>query len=159
MATIKSKTLGINQFGGFTPYGNVTTLRATLATNATGAAINSTSAAAIGLGDKVYLQTLPAGMLLEDAQVIVSTALTAAVTGSLGFEYVDGVDSASVPQDAAYFGAGLVLNATGRLRCATAKAPVVLAKEAYLVLTTSGAANAKAGRVDFIVHGERLGAE
>ena len=159
MATTKLKGLGINQFGGFTPYGNVTTLRATLATNATGAAINSTSTSAIASGDKVHLQTLPAGMLLEDAQVIVSTAMSASVTGSLGFEYADGVDDAVVPQDAAYFGTGLVLNATGRLRCTTAKAPVTLAKEAYLVLTTAGAANAKASRVDFIVHGERLGAQ
>lgn len=158
MATVKQKNLGVNQFGGFTPYGNVTTLRATLTTGSTGASTSANTTAAIGLGDKVYLQTLPAGMLLEDAQVIVSTAMTAAVTGSLGFEYIDGVDDADVPQDAAYFGAGLVLNATGRLRCATSKVPVTLAKEAYLVLTTAGAANAKASRVDFIVHGERLGA-
>ena len=159
MATIKTKNLGTNQFGGFTPYGNVTTLRATLQTNAAGAALNTNSAVAIGIGDKVYLQTLPAGMLLEDAQVIVSTAMTAAVVGSLGFEYIDGVDDTDVPQDAAYFGTGLVLNATGRLRCATAKAPVALAKEAYLVLTTAGEANAKVSRLDFIVHGERLGAK
>ena len=159
MATIKVKNIGVNQFGGFTPYGNVTTLRATLATNATGAALNSTSTAAIGLGDKVVLQTLPAGMLLEDAQVIVSTALTALVTGTLGFEYADGVDDTDVPQDAAYFGTGLVLNAAGRLRCVTTKAPVTLAKEANLILVTAGAANAKVGRVDFIVHGERMGAK
>ncbi|AVQ84287.1 hypothetical protein [Variovorax sp. PMC12] len=159
MATIKLKGLGINQFGGMAPYGNVTTLRGTLETNAAGAAVRSNSDAPLGVGDKVYLQTLPAGFRLEDSQVIVSTALTAAVTGSLGFEYIDGVDSPEVPQDAAYFGAGLVLNATGRLRNAVAKAPVTLAKEAFLVLTIAGAANAKAGRVDVIVHGERLGAQ
>lgn len=159
MPTIKVKNIGVNQFGGFTPYGNLTTLRAKLVTDATGAVIGSNSTAPVALGDKVVLQSLPAGMLLEDAQVIVSTAMTATVTGSLGFEYADGVDDATVPQDAAYFGAGLVLNATGRLRCATAKAPVTLAKEAFLVLTTAGAANAKASRVDFIVHGERLGAK
>ena len=39
MATIKKKFIGDKQFGGFTPYGNVTTIRATLQTNATGAAI------------------------------------------------------------------------------------------------------------------------
>lgn len=157
MATIKKAGVGTSQFGGFTPYGNLTTLRAKLETNAAGAAIAADSTAAIGLGDVVILEKLPAGLLLEDAQVIVSTAMTALVTGSLGFIYVDGVDSTVVPQDAAYFGAGLVLNATGRLRTTSVKAPVKLPKEAYLVLTTAGAANAKASRLDVIVHGERMG--
>ena len=157
MATIKKKFIGDKQFGGFTPYGNVTTIRATLQTNATGAAIDSDSAAAIAVGDVVVLEKLPAGMVLEDAQVIVSTAMTASVTGSLGFIYADGVDSTDVPQSATYFGSALVLNATGRLRCATTNVPVKLPKEAFLVLTTGGAANAKASRIDVIVHGERMG--
>lgn len=156
MAIVKLKGIGINQFGGVEESGNLTTYRATLTTDATGAATNSNSAAALAIGDKVILNVLPAGMLLEDAQLIVSTAMTAAVTGSLGFEYKDGVDSADVPQDAAYFGAGMALNATGRVRTASSKAPIVLAKEANLVLTLAGAANAKASRVDVIVHGERL---
>lgn len=157
MATIKKAGVGASQFGGFTPYGNLTTLRATLLTNAIGAAIGADSNAAIASGDVVILDKLPAGLVLEDAQIIVSTPMTAAVTGSLGFIYVDGVDSSVVPQDAAYFGTGLVLNAAGRLRSASTKAPVKLPKEAYLVLTTAGAANAKASRLDVIVHGERLG--
>lgn len=156
MATVKLKGIGINQFGGVETEGNVTSYRATLETGATGAALNSNGAAALAIADKVVLQSLPAGMVLEDAQVIVSTAMTAAVTGSLGFEYADGVDSADVPQDAAYFGSGLVLNATGRIRTTSSKAPVRLAKTANLVLTLGGANNAKASRVDFIVHGERL---
>ena len=156
MATITLKGIGINQFGGVTSEGNVTTLRATLKTNAAGAPIDANSAAAIAIGDKLILQSLPKGMLLEDAQVIISTAMTASVTGSLGFEYADGVDSAVVPQDAAYFGAGLVLSSAARLRCATAKAPVVLEKTANLILTTAGVANAKVSQLDFIVHGERL---
>lgn len=156
MATITLKGIGINQFGGVTSEGNVTTLRATLKTNAAGAPIDANSAAAIAIGDKLILQSLPKGMLLEDAQVIISTAMTASVTGSLGFEYADGVDSAAVPQDAAYFGAGLVLSSAARLRCATAKAPVVLEKTANLILTTAGSVNAKVSQLDFIVHGERL---
>ena len=157
MATIKLKNLGDKQFGGFTPYGNVTTIRATLQTNATGAAINSDSAAAIGVGDVVVLEKLPEGFLLEDAQVIVSTPMTATATGSLGFIYADGVDSTDVPQDAAYFGTGLNAATAGRIRTAGTKAPVRLAKEAYLVWTQAGAANAKASRIDVIVHGERMG--
>ena len=156
MANVRLKGIGLNRFGGVNSEGNVTTYRATLITNATGAASNSNSTAALGIADVVILASLPAGMLLEDAQLIVSTAMTAAVTGSLGFLYADGVDSATVPQDAAYFGTGLVLNAAGRVRTTSSKAPVVLEKEANLVLTLAGAANAKASRVDFIVHGERL---
>ena len=157
MATIKQKFIGDKQFGGFTPYGNVTTIRATLQTNATGAAINSDSAAAIAVGDVVVLEKLPEGFLLEDAQVIVSTGMTATATGSLGFIYADGVDSTDVPQDAAYFGAGLNAATAARIRTASTKAPVRLAKEAYLVWTQGVIANAKASRIDVIVHGERMG--
>lgn len=157
MATIKKKFIGDKQFGGFTPYGNVTTLRAILETNAAGAVINSDSQAGIAVGDVVILEKLPEGFLLEDAQVIVSTGMTATATGSLGFIYVDGVNDAEVPQDAAYFGAGLDAAAAARIRTASAKAPIRLAKEAYLVWTHAGAANAKASRIDVIVHGERLG--
>lgn len=157
MATIKKKFIGDKQFGGFTPYGNVTTIRATLQTNATGAALNSNSAAAIAAADVVVLEKLPEGFLLEDAQVIVSTPMTASATGSLGFIYADGVDSTDVPQDAAYFGTGLNAAAAGRIRTAGTKAPVRLAKEAYLVWTHAGAANAKASRIDVTVHGERMG--
>ena len=157
MATIKKKFIGDKQFGGFTPYGNVTTIRATLQTNATGAAIHSDSTAAIGVGDVVVLEKLPEGFLLEDAQVIVSTGMTATATGSLGFIYADGVDSTDVPQDAAYFGASLNAAAAGRIRTAGTKAPVRLAKEAYLVWTQGVIANAKASRIDVIVHGERIG--
>ena len=81
---------------------------------------------------------------------------SAAVTGSLGFAYADGVDSADVPQDAAYFGAALVLSAAARLRNTVAKL-VTLPKDARLVLTIDGADNAKAGALVAIVHGERLG--
>lgn len=157
MATIKKLGLGLQQFGGFTPYGNLTTIRATLETVASGAAVGADSNAALGNGDVVVLEKLPAGFVLEDAQVIVSTAMTAAVTGKLGFVYADGVDDAAVPQDDDYFGAALALNATGRLRAATTNPPVKLAKDAFLVLTIGGAANAKASRIDFIVHGERMG--
>ena len=157
MATIKKKFIGDKQFGGFTPYGNVTTIRATLQTNATGAAIHSDSAAAIGVADVVVLEKLPEGFLLEDAQVIVSTPMTASATGSLGFIYADGVDSTDVPQDAAYFGTGLNAATAGRIRTAGTKAPVRLAKDSYLVWTQAGAANAKASRIDVIVHGERMG--
>lgn len=126
-------------------------------TTAAGAVIDGDSTAALAIGDVVVLEKLPEGFVLEDAQLIVSTGMTASSTGSLGFLYADGVDSAAVPQDAAYFGAGLNAATAARIRTASAKAPVRLAKEAYLVWTHAGAANAKASRIDVIVHGERLG--
>jgi hypothetical protein len=155
MPTVTINQFRARQFGGAAgAYGNVTALPFQLKTNSIGAAIGADSVAAIGLGDKVVLGVLPTGMRLDDCMLVVSTAMTAAVTGTLGFEYDDGVDSAAVPQDAAYFGAGLVLNAVGRLRMATSKAPVVLPKPAKLILVTAGAANAKASQIDLLLTGE-----
>lgn len=155
MATVKLNQFRTRQFGGAAgAYGNVTALLFKLITAATGGAVDADSAAAIGIGDKVVLGVLPRGMRLDDMNLVVSTAMTAAVTGTIGFEYDDGVDSAVVPQDAAYFGAGLVLNAAGRLRLATSKIPVTLPKDAKLILVTAGAANAKVSRIDLLITGE-----
>lgn len=153
MATITQSQSAHNNLG-VTPYGNLTALHFVLETNATGAAINSNSAAAIAIGDVVRLGVLPAGFKLIDSQVVVQTGLTAAVTGKLGFAYVDGVDIVGVDaQDDDYFGTGLVLSAAARLRNATSNSAVTLPKDAYLTLTTAGAANAKAARVEVTVLG------
>ncbi len=158
MATItKKKVLNQATFGG-TPYGNLSVLPFNLTTNAVGAFVDSDTATGIALGDVVRLGVLPAGFKLLDSQVIVSDAFTAAVTTSIGFAYVDGVDSAAVPQSANYFGAGLSLAATARLRNATTNAPVTLPKDAYLILTTAGAANAAAGIADILIDGVLTGA-
>ena len=138
---------------GITPYGNLTALHFVLETNAAGAVINSNSAAAVALGDVVCIGTLPAGFKLVDSQVVVKTAMTASVTGNLGFAYVDGVDATSAPQDDDYFGAALVLSSAARLRNVTANSAVILPKDANLTLTTAGAANAKASRVEVTVYG------
>ena len=58
MATIKKKFIGDKQFGGFTPYGNLTTLRATLQTTAAGVVIDGDSTAALAIGDVVVLEKL-----------------------------------------------------------------------------------------------------
>lgn len=157
MATIKINQFRARQFGGVSPYGNKTTLPFKLETNAAGAAVNADSAAPIGNGDKVVLGLLPAGMSLQDFLARVSTAFTTLVTGDFGFEYIDGVDDAAVPQDADYFGNDVALNTAGVYRLATTVAPVVLPKDAYLILTTAGAANAKAARVDVFIEGELTG--
>ena len=152
MATITQSQSAHNNLG-VTPYGNLTALHFVLETNAAGAAINSSSTAAIAIGDVVRLGVLPAGFKLTDSQVVVQTGLTAAVTGKLGFAYTDGVDVAATAQDDDYFGAGLVLSAAARLRNVTTNSAVTLPKDAYLTLTTAGAANAKAARVEVTVLG------
>lgn len=158
MATIKKTQFRTRQFGGAAPYGNKTTLPFTLESNASGAAVNSDTTAAIGNGDKVVLGVLPAGLTLQDFMATVSTAFTALVTGDFGFEYVDGVDDTAVPQDADYFGNDVAINTAGVYRKVTTTAPVTLPKDAYLILTTAGAANAKAARVDVFIEGELTGA-
>lgn len=157
MAKVTLSQFRSRQFGGAVPFGNVSALPFQLKTNAIGAAIGSDSAAALAVADVVVLGQLPAGFRLDDSLLVISTGLTAAVTGSLGFAYADGVDSTEVPQDAAYFGAGIALNAAARLRNASTKALVTLPKAANLILTIAGAANAKASQVDFVITGEQTG--
>jgi hypothetical protein len=94
-------------------------------------------------------------MRLDDAQILIKTGMTATVTGSLGFKYADG-DSTEVPQDAAYFINAGDLATAGRLRANTGKL-VTLPKAARLILTTGGAANAKASDIKVIVSGELTG--
>lgn len=156
MATIKKKPNGYGQFGGISPFGNSTALLFALATNATGAVIDSDTTAAVASGDVIDLGELPEGMRLDDAQILIKTGMTASVTGSLGFKYVDGVDSTDVPQDAAYFISAGALATAGRLRANTGKL-VTLPKAARLILTTGGAANAKASDIKVIVSGELTG--
>ena len=139
---------------GATPWGNTHGLKYTLETNAAGAVVHSNSAAAIAIGDKVRIGVIPAGTSLLDSLVILSVAMTASVTGKIGFEYVDGVDSTAVPQDDDYFMvAGQSLATAARLRNATTNAAVTLPKDAWLILTTAGAANAKVSKLDFILFG------
>ena len=156
MPTIKVSQFRVAQFGS-APYGNLSVLPFQLKTNAAGAVVNSDTATGIASGDKVVLGSLPAGMRLDNSSVIVSTALSALVTGSLGFEYEDGIDVPSTPQDAAYFGAGINLNTAARVPNTSSKALVTLPKPAFLILTTAGAANAKVGLVDVVITGEMTG--
>lgn len=157
MANIRIKSIGINQFGGVETCGNITRYRSTLKTNPAGGAINANVITPLAVNDVVTLNVMPAGMVLHDETIIVSTPFSAGVTASLGFMYVDGIDRTDVPQDPAYFGNGIVLGAIARLRTVAANALVRLPKEAYLVLTITGAGNTQVGVMDVIVDGERLG--
>ena len=156
MAKITRNTASERQFGS-APYGNLSAFYYQVTTNATGAVIESDSTAAVASGDVIDLGPIPAGIRLDDVLITVSTAMSASVTGKLGFAYADGVDSAKVPQNDAFFGTGYSLSAAGVLRKTATTAPVVLPKEARLILTTGGAANAKASQIDVRIAGELTG--
>ena len=156
MATVSLKSALKRQFGN-NPYGNLSVLSFALATLASGAAADSDSTTAIAAGDVIDLGPLPEGLRLDDAQIIVSTGMTATITGSLGFKYEDGTDSTEAPQDAAYFGSGIDLATAGRKRAAGTKL-LTLAKPARLILTTDVADNAKASDIKVLVYGEQVGA-
>lgn len=158
MATITKNRYQDSQNFGQTPYGNLTTLEYVVTTNATGAVVGSDSTAAVASGDVVRLGILPAGFRLHDSLTIVNDAFTAAVTGALGFAYVDGVDSTVVPQDADYFNAAAAINAVGRYAASnTAVVPVTLPKDAWLTLTTGGANHTTAANAVVLVTGEHVG--
>ena len=140
------------------PYGSATTLHYALATNAVGAVVGGDVATGIAAADVVRFGVLPAGMRLDNALIAVSVGMTATVTGKLGFAYVDGVDSAEVPQDDDYFGAGITVAVAGRYPASNVTVrPVTLPKDAYLTLTTAVAANAKASQIDVLVNVTAVG--
>lgn len=156
MTTITKSQYQKRPFGD-TPYGNLSHVSAQLKTNSSGAALGADVTTAIASGDKVRLAQLPAGMTLIDSLMTVSTGFTASVVGKLGFEYVDGVDSSAVPQDDDYFGAAIAINTAGVYRKSATTAPVTLPKDAWLILTTGGANNAKVAQADVFVFGELTG--
>lgn len=158
MATVtKSRAKKAQQFGGV-PYGNTTTLRYNLTTNASGVLVESDQTTALVQTNVVRLGVLPAGLEIHDALMIVSDAFTAATTAKVGFQYVDGVDVTATPEDDDYFTASLVTNAVGRYMADnTAVAPVTLPKDAYLILTIAGADHAAAGVCDILVRGVGTG--
>ncbi|TEU23370.1 hypothetical protein [Alkanindiges illinoisensis] len=155
MATVTKNQFRAHQYGA-TPYGNMSSLAYSLKTDATGKPLESDATAALAVGDVVDLGLLQEGWRLEDASIFITTAMTASVTGSLGFKYEDGVDDTKVPQDAAYFISGGSLAAAGRLRANTGKL-VTLPKPARLILTIAGATNAKASDIKVVVQGEMKG--
>ena len=149
MSTVSIKGMKNSQFTY--PAGNKTVIKGNLTTGATGVVANSDLATALQVNDVVRIAFLPSGTELQDAQAIVSDAFAATTTADIGFLYADGVDSAVVPQDGAYFFAALATSATGRTRSTVAKAPVRLPKDAYLVVKRTGAADSAVGIMDVLV--------
>lgn len=150
MSTVSIKGMKNSQFTY--PAGNKTVIKGNFTTSASGVAANSDLATAVQINDVVRIGFLPAGAELQDAQAIVSDAFAATTTADIGFLYADGVDSAVVPQDGAYFFSALATSSTGRTRTTVAKAPVRLPKDAFLTLKRTGAADSAVGIVDVLVN-------
>lgn len=141
---------------GSVPYGNLTSLKFKLATGASGKLLNANSASTIASGDVVNLGVLPAGMTLEAVELIVKTPMTALSTASIGFKYVDGVNSAELSESAMYFMNAQAVSAGARVRFAGQKLDV-LPKAAYLTWTQGGAENVIPSESYVIVSGELTG--
>ena len=158
MAKLKIDGSSRARFGN-KPFGNEAVHRPTLATGATGILLNSRDAtAALAVNDEIKTGLLQAGLVADTVKIVVSTAFGAGVKCSLGFAYADGLDSAELPQDAAYFGTGIDISAVGEIAVPLKKKLLPLPKDAYLVLTITGAAVAQAAYADVVVKGELLGA-
>lgn len=155
MATITLKNVAhIPQEGnGVAPWGNMLALQYNFTVNASGVIVASDKATAVGDGDVVRLGILPAGLQLVDMVRIISNAFAGSTTDKIGFQYVDGVDSTAVPQDDDYFSGATTSAATAITRKTAVTAPVTLPKEAYLILTSAGAAQSEAGVMDIFILG------
>lgn len=159
MATItKKRALALPDpgFGG-APYGNLSALPYQFAVNASGVMTASDKTTAVADGDVIRLGVLPAGMKLIDMMAIVSDAFAASITAKVGFAYVDGVDVTATPQDDDYFCGATSVASAAIIRKTATTAPVTLPKDAYLILTSAGAAHSAAGQADIFIVGELRG--
>ena len=157
MATITKKNAHNSPDPGFggTAYGNLFTLAFAFATNASGYFLDSdTATSAVGNGDKVILGKIPAGTKLIDMYCYVSDAFQGSSTATIGFEYCDGTDDTAVPEDDDFFCAAATIAATGIIKKTNVTPPVTLPKDAYLILTNAGAAQAAAGILNIEVIGQ-----
>lgn len=156
MSTITKKKIlqpDTGPFGG-APYGNKTTFRFNLTLNSSGVLVASDDATAVVIDDIIRFGVLPKGFQIHDAKIIISTAAGQVATADIGFAYVDGVDSADVPQDADYFTATLALNAPIRKAMDNlAVTPIRLEKDAYVVMLVEAFNITSAMVVDIIIDG------
>lgn len=126
-------------------FGNITKKRYRHEVNSSGVTTNPASSltTAVQSGDVIQLGVISGGATLVDCLALISNASAGSVTGKLGFQYVDGVDSTVVPQDDDFFFAATALSSTATVRKTNVTPPVTLpqGKNAYLILTIGGAAH------------------
>jgi len=155
MATVTKKNIKhlLPTFGGV-PYGNLSVLSFTFETNSSGVWVDSDKTAAVADGDVLRLGILPAGFEPLDYLANISDAFASSTTMKIGFAYVDGVDSTAVPQDDDFFCAATTMASTARLRMTNVAARrIKLPKDAYLILTSAGAAQSAVGVLDLHIFG------
>lgn len=158
MATVTKKFLG-QERSHTGVFGNSWDQVYSFETNASGVFVNSSQATAVAIADVVRIGVIPGGVTLTDALVWIPDPFAASTTYKLGFQYVDGVDSTSVPQDDDYFivagtsSASLARTAANNLAVRRVKLP----KDAYLILTAAGANHSAAGVMDVVVRGMQGG--
>lgn len=155
MATITKKNIKNMVQPGGVPWGNLTGLGYVFETNASGYFVDSNvPATAVAVDDKIRVGIIPAGFQLWEYWANINDAFTASSTFKIGFEYVDGTDSTAVPQDDDYFCAATTAASTAVLKKTNAAVqPITLPKDAYLIITNAGAAQAAAGRLDILLLG------
>lgn len=159
MATVTKKNIkNLPSFGG-TPYGNLSVLPFTFETNSSGVWVDSDKSTAVADGDVLRLGILPAGLEIYDYLANIYDAFASSTTMKIGFAYVDGVDVTAVPQDDDYFCGATTMATAARLRMTnTDVAKVKLPKDAYLILTSAGAAQSAVGKLEVniigVLHGQ-----
>ena len=154
MTTITTKNIKRIQNGmPSSPFGNAVALKYHFETNSSGVYVDSDLATAVQVDDIVRLGVLPAGLEVFDLQFIISDAFAGSTTMDVGFAYVDGVDVAATPQADTFFATDMAMSSTAVLRKTAVAAPITLPKDAYLTLTSEGAAQSGVGILDVIVWG------
>lgn len=126
---------------GGVPFGNLSVLPFTAAF-LEGVFTLSDDATATVHTDKLILGTIPAGTTIVDATLQATAALGAATsTLDVGFEYVDGVDVAAVPEAIDQFFDAQANTAAFFARFAIGgNGPITIPKDAYLIVTVNTAA-------------------
>lgn len=155
MAKIHVKNNGGNRFGGV-PYGNLAVEHYRIVAKENGTILGADAYRPPKAGDVLVLGVLEQGFRLDDAQIIVKTAMSSGITADVGFVYADGADDANVPQDAAYFASAADFASAARIRCQSAKL-VTLPKQALLTVTLKGADSEAAADIDILIYGEKFG--
>ena len=148
VATVTKNNLRADpQFGG-APYGNLSLLPYHFETNSSGVWVDSDHTDAVQVGDTLILGIIPAGFQVWECIFDVSDAFTAATTCSVGFKYIDGVDSTPAEDAAIFVPATQALSSTAIWRKTGIKAPPWFKKDAYLTLLWAGAAADAVGILD-----------
>lgn len=155
MAKIHVRNNGGNRFGGV-PYGNMAVEHYRIVAKEDGTILGADAYGPPKADDVLVLGVLEQGFRLDDAQIIVKTAMSSGITADVGFVYADGADDANVPQDAAYFASDADFASAARIRCQSAKL-VTLPKQALLTVTLKGADSEAAADIDILIYGEKFG--